>query len=221
MKYISSEAGQSLQLYNPDEVRPLERGPFLPDLMSQITSRYKFAKPPVGLPADAQSPVKFEMGKMLLEGYEEIYINSIEIYRDGIIVNSRNTDDCDAVIDDIFPWLCDSFGFREPETRMPRRYVSVVVVDFDVALDSFLVKFQNLQQIVSEAISANRGEKRELRVAQIMLATNIADANREYVRLEVRQGATVENRYFCNAPLPTRAHLEMLAALEKTISGKW
>jgi hypothetical protein len=99
--------------------------------------------------------------------------------------------------------------------------VSVVVVDFDVALDSFLVKFQNLQQIVSEAISANRGEKRELRVAQIMLATNIADANREYVRLEVRQGATVENRYFCNAPLPTRAHLEMLAALEKTISGKW
>jgi hypothetical protein len=100
MNYVSAETGLSLQLFHMDEVRPLERGPFLPDLIAHTTARYKFVKPPVGLPAE-NAPIKFESGKILVHDLETV-IASLEIYRDGIIVNTRNTEDSDAVLCDFF-----------------------------------------------------------------------------------------------------------------------
>jgi hypothetical protein len=217
MNYISAHSGQSLQLYQPDEVRPLERGPFLPDVIARTVARYQFAKLPT-LPAAEEGPLKFEIGKIIVDGVE-ISINSLEIYRDGIIVNTRHTDDSDAVIDDFFGWMIETFGFRAPMTKILRRYVSAVIVDLDSPLNSFLSRFERAQQIVSDAYEQTRGERRDFHVSQITITPNLAEPQRDFFRLEIRTSSphVVPNRYFCTAPLPTRAHIEMLAALERAV----
>jgi hypothetical protein len=215
MKYLYAETGQSLQLFHPDEVRPLERGPFLPDVIARTAARYHFVNPPTGLPAEGG--LKFEAGKMVLTDVE-ISIGSLELYRDGIIVNTRHTNDSDAVIDDFFTWIVSTFGFRLPERRIARHYTSVVIVDIETPLDAFLSKFQILQQIVSDAYSQTRGERREFHLAQFTLTPSLSEPQRDFFRLEIRTATPfVPNRYFSNAPLPTNAHLDMLAELERAI----
>jgi len=217
MNYVAAHAGQSLQLYQPDEVRPLERGPFLPDVITRAVARYQFAKPPTALPAE-EGPLKFEVGKVIVDGIE-ISINSLEFYRDGIIVNTRHTDDSDAVIDDFFGWMVATFGFRVPFTKILRRYTSIVIVDLDSSLDSFLSRFEHVQRIIADAYEQTRGERRDFRVSQITMTPNLAEPQRDFFRLELRTASphVMPNRYFCTAPLPTRAHVEMLAALERTV----
>src|SRR5437773_462783 len=214
MKYVAADSGQSLQLYQPDEVRPIERGPSIPDFIARTVERYRFAKPPTTLPTD-EGPLKFEMGKITVEG-TEITINGLDIYRDGIVVNTRHTDESDAVLDDFFGWMIATFGFRDPVNRVSRRYTSAVVVQFDHPLDSFLARFESMQRIVSDAYAQARGERHDFRVAQFTLTPDLAEPQRDFIRLEIRRGgpALIDNRFFCTAPLPTRAHLEMLAALE-------
>jgi hypothetical protein len=217
MNYIAAETGQSLQLFHPDEVRPLERGPFLPDLIGKTTARYHFAKPPPGLPAE-NAGLKFEVGKFI-SANGEIPFN-LELFRDGVIVNTRHTNDSDAIIDDFFDWIVTTFGFRIPTTRITRRYTSVVIVDLEATLDHFLFKFQTLQKIVSDAYAQTRGEQHDFHLAQFTLTPSLSEPARDFFRLEIRQATPfVPNRYFSNAPLPTGIHLDMLAALEQAISA--
>jgi hypothetical protein len=211
MEFVSCETGQSLQLIHMDEVRPLRGGVFLPDLAAKIAARYRFQTTPTKF--EANQPTKFEIGVRELDGVT-ITIISLEIYVDGIIINSRNTDDADAILTDFIGWIAEKLKLREPKTWLPRRYHSRIVVDLErSAGDTFINEFAALSKIVSKAL----GSERNLEVAQLTVGPN-PPGDVPYLHTWLFQPRIGQpyapNRYFSAAPLSTRAHFDMLCELE-------
>jgi hypothetical protein len=201
-----------------DEIRPIQRGVFVPDLIGQIVSRYRFAKPPTKLP-EGNEPIKFEIGTIELDGLKTA-IASLEIYHDGVIVNTRHTDDSDAVLNDFFTWAIREFGFREPTTLIPRRYVSQVIVEFDTSIDTIIASFEKIQRVYADAFEGASGESREFHVVQFGVAADPMNIFESFFRIEARQNVPFsQRRFFCSAPISTTAHLETLSVLERVVAS--
>lgn len=211
MNYISSESGQSLQLVVMDEVRPLRGGPFLPDAGAAITRRYRFTSVPAQ--TDPAQPIKFQTGAIELDGIT-IPITSLEIYSDGIIINSCTTEDADAVMDDFISWSIQEFHYREPITKLPRQYQSRIVVGFERSLNKFIPHFEAMRTILSKFFQT---EGSTLNVLRLSIGPHPSSAlpHRTTWFIEPRTAQPiVPNRYFSAAPLSTAAHIELLSALE-------
>ena len=211
MKFISSETGQSLQLIVMDEVRPLRGGPFLPDAAAAITRRYRFVSVPAQ--TDPAQPIKFQTGAIELDGIT-IPITSLEIYNDGIIINSLTTDDADAVMDDFISWRKQEFQFREPTTKLPRQYQSRIVVGLDRSLNKFISHFQEMKTTLAKFFQTDEDT---LNLLRLSIGPHPAGAlpYRTTWLIEPRTvQPIVPNRYFSAAPLSTTAHIELLSALE-------
>lgn len=214
MNFISSENGQALQLIVMDEVRPVKGGGlFLPDFISRVMDRYRFLS--TSNQTDPTQPFKFQTGVVELDG-EAIPITSLEIYNDGIIVNSRNTEDADKIMDEFFEWALAEFHLREPTTEIPRTYQSRVVVAFDRSLNTFLNHFVAIKDVLTKAFDADGVD---LNVVRLTIGPHPPGTlpYKSTWAIEARTiGPFVPNRYFSAAPLSTPAHLEMLAELEAT-----
>jgi hypothetical protein len=220
MRLISTEYGQSLQLIVMDEVRPLRGGTYLPDLISSIIQRYRFVSYPTDLAAAAQQGAKFQTGVIELAGIV-IPITSLDIYNDGIIVTTRDTDDSDIVFDDFAGWAIQTFNLREPTTKIPRKHASNVVVDFDVSLGSFIRNFELISKLISSAF-ATAGISHDMHVARLSIGADPATSKLSQVQatltIEPRGGQPfTSNRYFSGAPLRTQEHLALLSALERLV----
>jgi hypothetical protein len=214
MKPVSTEAGQALQLAVMDEVRPLRGGPFWPDVITKIAQRYRFVSP---VPTDPAQPAKFQVGVLELNDMT-IPIISLEIYNDGIVVNARHTDDADAVMDDFVAWSMATLQLRESTTKIPRQYVSQVIVDLDGELNMFMRNFDALSSVISKAF----GTQHTLHISRLAIGTEpIAGIPlaRSTWQIEPRIGQPIASncRYFSTAPIPTSAHFDLLATLEATV----
>jgi hypothetical protein len=208
MKFISPEAGQAIQLFLIDEIRPLRGGPFMPDLIANAVRRYRFATFPKEFTPG--QPLKFEYGVAGEVG--NIAFNGLEIYNDGVIVNATHTDDADLVMNEFLQWAKGELKLREPQTRIPRRHYSRVVIDFDEGLDNFLNDFQKLNETVTNALGLSGG----MHVARLAFAVDPAPQVLTSWQIEARLGVPfAAKRYFSSAPLSTNAHLDMLSALER------
>ena len=214
MRLISSEFGQSLQLVVMDEIRPLHGGIFLPDLVSEIVQRYRFATPPAHV--DPAQSVKFQTG--VLEVVDvTIPVVSLELYHDGVVVGSRNTEDADAILDDFVSWSTHRFKLREPITKIPRSYLSSIVVTIEDSLDGFVSQFQQISGLLSKAFGSN-GELHLTRLSIGPLPPGQLPFRTTW-NIEPRTDQPfVPNRYFSSAPLPTNAHVALLGELENMTS---
>jgi hypothetical protein len=213
MKLIAPDTGQSLQLAVMDEVTPLRGGIFLPDFLRQIGERYRFVTPPTVI--DPQQPAKFQTGALITNDLT-IPITSLEIYRDGVIVNATQTQDADLALDDFTVWAIARFSLREPITKIPRRYSSTVIVELDGSLNRFIRNFEMLEKVVSAAM----GDGGKLEVTNLKIGPNPPGELplRRTWLIEPRLGQPfVENRYRSAAPLSTEAHLELLSSIEAAI----
>jgi hypothetical protein len=212
MNFVSPEAGQTIQLWMLDEMRPLRGGVFMPDVITNVVRRYRFASFPKEF--NPGQTLKFEWG--VSAGPEDlpITINSLEIFNDGVIVIAGHTDDADIIMDDLFAWLKSEWRLREPQTPIPRRYHSRVVVEFDEGLDYFIKNVEACSATVAQAM----GVTVPMHIARLAFAVEPSVQAFTSWQIEARVGAPFEaNRYFSAAPLPTNAHVDMLAAIERAV----
>jgi hypothetical protein len=216
MNLVGYEIGQSLQLIHMDEVRPLRGGAFLPEMVAEVVRRYRFQSVPTKV--EPNQPAKFENGVRELGG-TTIPIASLEVYIDGLLVNTSNTEDSDVILDDFVPWALDTFKFREPRTWLPRRYQSRIIVDFGKSAgQTFFKNFADLREIMARAF----GSERDLAITQISFGPHPpGELPALYTwTFQPRIGQPyVPNRYFSAAPLSTPAHLKMLHELEIAAIG--
>jgi hypothetical protein len=211
MKFISSEAGQSLQLIVMDEVRPPRGGPFLPDATAAIARRYRFVSAPTQ--ADPAQPVKFQTGAIVLDGIT-FPVYALEIYDDGIIINAHSTDEADAIMDDFINWAIEEFHYRKQTTKFPRQYYSTIVISLDKSLNTFISNFHTIRNQLAKAFST---DENALEVIRLSVGPHPAGTlpYRATWSIEPRMGGpVVHNRYFSAAPLSTAAHVQLLVALE-------
>ncbi len=83
MNLISTEHGQSLQLFVAEEVRP-RSGLYLPDLIRKISERYAFAIAPTNYETVMRESAKYKEGRFVTEG-RTIAIKEMGFFVDGIL----------------------------------------------------------------------------------------------------------------------------------------
>ncbi len=216
---ISAEHGQSLQLFLAEEVRP-RSGLYLPDVIRRISERYAFAIGPTNYEIIVKEGARYKDGRLVTEG-RTIAIKDLGFFVDGVLAVAFNTDDSDLVLNDLILWATESFGLREPRTKLPRKYVSSVVVEFDAELGRALLAFDELQERFASAVKNKYGIDPEINASRITLAADPtklpAGTTFEFI-IERRVGRPFsENRYFSSASLPTTSHLDLLAAFERRL----
>jgi hypothetical protein len=215
MQLVSSESGQSLQYISMDEVHPIRGGIFLPDFAGAIATRYRFQT----FPERIQMPqaIKFEQGIISLDGID-IPITSLDIYTDGVSITASHTTDADTALTDFLRWACETYGFREPRTILPRRYQSRIIVDMP---DSAGNVFFNTFDAINRIVSARLGSAQPLEVTQITIGPH-PPTQYPFLQtwlLQARTGGPyVANRYFSAAPLSTEDHFNMLQEIEAIVS---
>ena len=219
MDVISAEHGQSLQLFLAEEVRP-RSGLYLPDVIRRISERYAFAIGPTNYEIIVKEGARYKDGRLVTEG-RTIAIKDLGFFVDGVLAVAFNTDDSDLVLNDLILWATESFGLREPRTKLPRKYVSSVVVEFDAELGRALLAFDELQERFASAVKNKYGIDPEINASRITLAADPtklpAGTTFEFI-IERRVGRPFsENRYFSSASLPTTSHLDLLAAFERRL----
>lgn len=213
MKLVSHEEGRNLQLVSADEVRPLRGGIYAPDAIGALAARYRFQKYPTSYEPETR---RFEMGVAEINGIN-IAINNLDIYSDGFLASTSNTDDSDLVLDDLINWG-EAIGFRRPTTIVPRKYVSRIVVDFDKPLDALVDIFGILTKAASSAFADNPSNLNIISV-QVGPYPPTQYPYQTTWRLERR---TIEpilpTRYISVAPLPSAAHFAFLDTVERLLS---
>jgi hypothetical protein len=222
MNLISTEHGQSLQLFVVEEVRP-PSGLYLPDLIRKISERYAFAIGPSNYETVMKEGAKYKDGRFVTEG-RTIAIKDLGFFVDGILAVAWNTDDAEAILNDLIVWVVQNFGIREPRTKLPRKYVSSVVIEFDAELGGALTAFEELQEGFASAIKERYGMEPEINASRIALSadpTKLPPQTTFEFTIERRAGRPFsENRYFSSATLPTASHLDLLGAFERRLLAK-
>jgi hypothetical protein len=220
MNLISTEHGQALQLFVSDEVRP-PTGLYLPDVIRQISEKYAFAVVPTNYETVMKEGAKYKDGRLVTEG-RMIVIKDLGFFVDGVLAITWNTEDAEVVLNDLIVWATQNYGFREPRTKLPRRFVSSVVVEFDVELSGALTAFDGLQEGFAAAIKKSHGVEPEINASRITFAADPTKLLRSdppfEFNIERRGGRPFsENRYFSSATLTTASHLNLLEAFEQRL----
>jgi len=215
MKFISPEFGQALQLIVMEEVRP--QVPVYPvDFWTAVSERYRFVSRPSDVLESLKSGAKFNVGQAVINECN-INITELGIYNDGVVVNARHTEDANAVMTDFITWTIKEFGFREPQTKIPRRFASNIIVEFNNSLDLAIKQFHTLSKLANEKIKIY-GNDVDLHVTRLVLGTDPsstpAGVSASFF-IEPRANRPFsEHRYYCGGPLTTDGLAAWLLAFE-------
>jgi hypothetical protein len=219
MKLVSYEFGQVLQLIRIEEMRPFS-GVYVPDMVRAIRDRYRFITSPDPSQPPPVEGAKYETGTVLVDG-RQIAIRFLGIYNDGILVVCWNTDDADLVTDEFIDWSATTFGLRAPQTSIPRKHNSQVVVDFDEPIDRLLAQFEVISRLYESILEGDQGTKIEAHLQRILISTDPAvgpPSVQTSFLLEQRASTPISlKRYFSAAPLRSAVHLTLLSEIERTI----
>ena len=220
MKLVSDELGRVVQLFIADEIGPFG-GIYIPDLYQLISERYGFVKQS-DMAKVLEAGAKFEQGRLKV-GEKNINIMDLTIFNDGIVINGRNTVDASAVMDDLLVWGKQAFGLREPETKITRRYISHVVVDFNKPIDNALRGFGAIRRTLSDSYKQVYGADVNYDLFRVSLTVDpqtIPPQTFTEFAIERRVGVPYsKNRFFSVAPLTTQAHLALLEVVEREFGG--
>lgn len=195
-----------------DELNPVGRVSLV-DLVKGLVERYKFAKYPKTF--DEWTPDK---GTEFVYGrFDQFELSKLTIYERGVSIDTRSsTDDSERVLEDLMTWS-GSVGLVPRRHR--RWYTSGLVVESNVALDAMHPALRTL----AEKISAAAETQLSARFETTSISIGMDPWNARYplipFRIERREGVPFsENKYWAQAPLPTRTHIELLKDFEAALS---
>ncbi|MPY74887.1 MAG: hypothetical protein GEU87_11540 [Alphaproteobacteria bacterium] len=212
-----------IALFPSEEIRP-QNGLYIPRSAKAVQQRYGFVSTP-----DFSRPLeeldregyKFAHGQFEHDG-KEILIGEFGFFSDGISVTCLDTALSDLVWNDLLAWAQNTLGMRA-FIREPRRYYrSQVVVEFDQKLAGLVANFAAIATIVQNAMTETVAHRQPIDLFSIafgMDVTKIPGLTPVPFTLERKVGAPFEfERFFSQASLPTRVHIEALRAIEASLS---
>jgi hypothetical protein len=225
MKIISIDNGRTTWLLPAEEFMPLGGGDGKA-VIKDVAERYSFSHAPVNPTREEieKSGLKFSAGQMHFEG-ENVTIGEFTAYNDGIVANSVTTERATAFLEDIFGYLIDRFGFREPVSPIKKINVSTVIVEFDETVSAMLAKQKAITDIVAAHLNEPQGtsDKVELYRLDFVLDNSPLEKPTNLPRLILEARATVpisQRRYYSNAAVHTKSHLKMLEEIEAVFTNR-
>jgi hypothetical protein len=225
MKLVAFEIGRTSLLFPLEEISPLIPGDGRL-VVEGIAARYNFRGfPPPNIQREelAKNGAKFENGLITIEG-KPTAIADFTAYNDGIVVTASTTEAASIFIDDLLSCLRNEFGFRDFISQAQRTFISQIVVEFERPLSGLLPTYEKIAGLIAEQASANFGLKARMDFTRLDFEFDKASTHLRYIIprfiIERRPGVPYsQERYFCSAPMQTRAHLALLDQIERSLSA--
>ncbi len=201
------------------------------DLADAVKAKYRFRTAPNAqelLNPQPSQQATFSWGKADIDGHA-ITIESLQIlnwagYATFVTVITRtSTDDCDSVLDHLAGWIAADFKLRTKGVH-PRNYVSQLEFILNAPLQRRLDMFDRVGDLITERVRDYGFIACPEYIPTALffhfdtskttnpptLAVNFSVDRRSGVPFE-------ENRYFSQAPLKTRDHIDALRELERVL----
>ncbi len=222
MKIISFDSARVTLLFPLEEAAPLG-GADGSVIIKALTAKYNFLRPP-NWPAPREdlekNGMKFETGRFDFEG-SPVNILTLAVYSDGVVVDANTTERASAFLDEVITWLRSDFGFRDFITQPKRYFLSQLVVEFEKPMSRLVVEYEKIAQAIDSKLAPIYNTPAGLvKFARLDFEINRAGLQAGLPRffIERRSGASLsQERYYCNAPMPTASHIEVLEEIERTI----
>jgi hypothetical protein len=229
MKVISALQGFSILRLSPDDVAP-EGGVIIQRVVEAVATHFKFSSRPE-LPQIPQNllfqalgtnPLLFQNGEFL-DNQDIISISTLSLYANGAVVASQSTERSDAVLDELIRVLDEELKFKIGNGEQNRSHASGIVVEFAVNLEKQISGLSKLQSMIAGQLKEFAKITIPFELKRLTFGT---EANRVNDPLDVERSIdfSIErranspfssNRFFCVAPLTTRAHISALEAIER------
>ena len=239
MQLIHARLARSIWLFDIRDLNPKGKD-ILGDLALWIKHVYSFAEsqapdsviPTAPSPIPAEAPQKtqenvtgliFRKGRFQVEDGVYVAVNSLTVYDDGIVVETgSSTEDGDIFAGDLLKSATLEFGLAYDANTVRRRmYVSELIVRSNLNLADVNPYLHAFSERISDA-SRNASRRIPFVVGGISFWSEADDAGKQMVvRFERQAGkALAENRYFSDAPMQTRIHLDVLEEFERLVMRK-
>jgi hypothetical protein len=221
MRVISIESAIATQLVVPEEVRPAA-GIDIAEAIRLVGERYAFLERPT-LEDASNKGLVFRRGQLVARD-RKIVINSLGIYNDGVTAETFATKDADIIIDDVLLWAKEVLRYRDPITKIKRKYDSSVVVEFDEDIDEHLKILVEIRKAMGDALQKAYGIPVAINLARIGFAADVRpsrDLPRSQFTIERRAEQPYSaNRFFSVAPLGADEHIAVLETFERQMLGR-
>lgn len=191
---------------------------FLPEAIAKLIARYSFAKfPPLEELSLRRDFNSFEMGK-----FQNVQIQELRIYGDGIIVSSRsNSKILDAFVDDLFSWSAKELGLVPVVISKPEKYYeSSLVVKSSNDLTAVMGMKSDVAASLNQLLSKSNYKARLFKPSGFLMDCDVHEqgGQRKPMKFVLERRLSVpfeENVFFSQAPLPTDDHLIFLETIER------
>jgi hypothetical protein len=167
---------------------------------------------------DTDKGIVFERG-----AWEDVAIEKLTIYSDGIIVDTRSsTTDSEKIFEESLEWASEAFGLTyQPEMVTKRIYISEVVVRAEKPLNALNPGLEAFSREISKSFKTFTGIDVNHELSNVGFHYDASEmktpiAPFKFERLEDAPHSL--NKYFSVAPLPTEEHLRLLEEFEKLLS---
>jgi hypothetical protein len=224
MKIVAYEVSRMTVLFPFEEVSPI--GGATNDLIvHNVAERYQFAKLPdlnVSRAELDKTGLRFERG-VLKTASSKVNINEFIVFSDGVVLGAQTTEDAEFFWSDISTWLRAEQGFREFTTPPALRFLSQLVVEFEIHLATFIKHFEKISSSVSKILSTIYNTDIHMDFSRIDLEFDKVGNKSSLVvpkfMIERRVQIPFEReRYMCSAPMRTRDHVSVLEGIEQLMA---
>jgi hypothetical protein len=219
MRVTSVVGAQAIRFVNPHEVPEEQRAPVIP-LVKEIQDRYYFLQVPQRV-----EEFDFSKGVTFLSGvFEHKTIDKFQVYNLGILCETKtDTDHCERFIDDVLKFGGERRLPFSPKDGPDRAYYSSLEIHMDGEFGDQLVKVSFLNDLIMSKFKIYGMTTQSFPAFGFKLNT---DATVETVPIpsefgfERRIGQPFSSSIYASwGPLRTQDHLEVLAAIEKMMTG--
>ena len=220
MEVVSFDSGRVTWLFPTEEFVPLGGADGI-TIIQKIAERYQFRNFPENPTREEidKNGLRFGTGIFEMQGTRAT-IGEFVLYNDGIVAVSNTTERSAGFLDDIVEFSIREFQFRRPISPVKKVSVSTLTVEFENSVANMFANQAALTSLIGSYLNAPHGTSHDVAVTRLDFSLNdSAVPSNSRPRLILESRATVplaRRRYFSNAALHTRDHVELLSKIEKT-----
>lgn len=224
MEIVSFDSGRVTWLFPTEEFVPLGGADGM-SITRKIAERYEFRNPPENPTREEidKHGLKFSAGIFQFEG-KRATIGEFVLYNDGIVAVSNTTERSTAFLDDVVEFSIREFQFRRPVSPIKKVFVSIVTVEFDNSVVGLFAKQAAVTSLVADYLNAPLGTSHGVAVTRLDFSlddSGLPLSARPKLILEARASVPLaRNRYYSNAAVQTKDHLELLSKIEEAFISR-
>jgi hypothetical protein len=218
MKVLYVGLARSLWLFDISLLNP--KGMNLQVVIDGIRERYHFAQAPKHqLDLDERRGLLFKSGTFQTSKGTPVFV-SFSIYNDGFVADTlSSTDDATEFLNDLTSWIREEYGLAVP-TQIRMAYVGQIDFETEAELVLLSPRLREIIKFLGDHVKPPDAKPRQFDVNSLGFWTEdlgqpSAPASFKWER---KIGAAFSsNHYFSEAPLETKAHIDLLVEFERLL----